>query len=135
MPLSHSTQYSTFEEVTGFNVEDLIIDLFYWFEKSIKRMACLSEYCTFCDVNYREVVKHVNTRWLNLERAVGRVLQQYDELKSYCLSEDDSSPRFQWLHAVFSTPVTEIYLLFYQSALQVGFFILAYITRPTDRVC
>ena len=111
---------TAFEEVTGFNVEDLIIDLFNWFEKSTKQKACLSEYCTFGDVNYGEVVKHVNMRWLSLERAVGRALQQYDALKSYCLSEDDSSPRFQWLHAVFSTLVTEIYLLFYQSALQVG---------------
>lgn len=37
---------------------------------------------------------------------------------SYCLSEDDSSPRFQRLRAVFSTPMTEVYLLFYQLALQ-----------------
>ena len=95
-----------------------MIDLFYWFEKSTKQKACLSEYCTFCDVNYREIVKHVNTRWLSLERAVGRVLQQYDALKSYCISEDDSTPRFQRLCAVFSTPMTEVYLLFYQSALQ-----------------
>lgn len=60
MPLSHSTQYrwksrNSFEAVTDFNVEDLVIDLFYWFEKSTKQKACLSEYATFCDVNYREV--------------------------------------------------------------------------------
>ena len=34
---------TAFEEVTGFNVEDLVIDLFYWFEKSTKRKACLSD--------------------------------------------------------------------------------------------
>jgi len=92
---------TAYEEVTGFNIEDLVIDLFYWFQKSTRRKVCLSEYCTFCDVNYREVVKHVNTRWLSLERAVGH-----------------SSPWVQRLHAVFSTPMTEVYLLFYQSALQ-----------------
>ena len=32
-------------------------------------------------------MKHVNTRWLSLERAVSRVLRQYDALKSYFLSE------------------------------------------------
>lgn len=105
MPLLHSTQYrrrsrNSFE-VTGFNVEDLVIDLFYWFEKNTKRKACLSEYATFCDVNYRNVVKHVNTRWLSLERAVGH-----------------SSPRFQQLCSVFSTPMMQVYLLFYQLALQ-----------------
>ena len=61
-----------------------MIDLFYWFEKST---ASLGDYCTFCDVDYRQVVKHVNTRWLSLERAVGCVLQQFDALKSYFLSE------------------------------------------------
>ncbi len=68
-----------------------MIDLFYWFEKSTKRKANLGEYCTFCDVVYRQIVKHVNTRWLSLERAVGRVLQQFDALKSYFLSEGSYS--------------------------------------------
>ncbi len=61
-----------------------MIDLFYWFEKSTKRKASLGEYCTFCDIGYRQIVKHVNTRWLSLERAVS---QQYDAFKSYFLSE------------------------------------------------
>ena len=115
----------------------MVIDLFYWFDKSTKRKASLAEYCTFCDTSYREIVKHVNTRWLSLERAVGRVLQQYVALRSYCLSEgtyynyycynnnisnsllDNTAPRFQRLHDLFSMPMTEIHLLFYQSALQV----------------
>ena len=70
--------------VSGFNVDDVVIDLFYWFEKSTNRMV---EYCTFCDVNYRQIVKHVNTRWLRLEQAIFRVLQQYSALKRYFLSE------------------------------------------------
>ena len=48
---------------------------------------CQAEYYTFCDLTYREIVKHANTRWLSLERDVGRVLQQYDGLKSYFCSE------------------------------------------------
>ena len=69
-----------------FNVEDLI-DLFYWFDQSTKRKATLLDYCSFCDVDYWEIVKHVNTRWPSLERAVGRALDQYDALRSYFLSE------------------------------------------------
>ena len=123
-------------QASGFSVEDLVIDIYYWFDKSTKRKSCLSEYCNFCDINYRDVVKHVSTRWLSLERAIGRVLQQYDALRSYFLSEgisimhthcsgaiivtyiDEAVPRFQRLSVVFSTPMTEIYLFFYQSALQ-----------------
>ena len=74
-------------QVSHFNVEEMVIDIYYWFDKSTKRKVNLAEYCTFCDTSYREVVKHVNTRWLSLERAVGRVLQQYAALQSYCLSE------------------------------------------------
>ena len=74
-------------KVSGFSIEDLVVDLYYWFEKSTKRKSSLSEYCSFCDVDYRKIIKHVNTRWLSLERATTRVLQQYDALKSYFLSE------------------------------------------------
>ncbi len=56
-------------KVSKFDVEEMVIDIYYWFDKSTKRKASLSEYCTFCDTSYREIVKHVNTRWLSLERA------------------------------------------------------------------
>ena len=107
-----------FYKATGFNVDDMVVDLFYWFDKSTKRKASLQRYCDFCDTTYREIVKHVNTRWLSLERAVGRVLQQYSALKSYFQSEEDSNPRFQRLQKLFVDPMTEVYLFFYHAALQ-----------------
>lgn len=66
-----------------------MIDLFYWFDRSTKRKSALSSYCTFCDLVYRDIIKHVHTRWLSLENAVNRVLLQYivRALKSYFLSE------------------------------------------------
>ena len=69
--------------MTRFNIEEMVIDIYYWFDKSTKRKANLAEYCTFCDTNYREIVKHGDS----LERAVSRVLQQYAALKSYFVSE------------------------------------------------
>ena len=107
-----------FYKATGFNVDDMVVDLFYWFDKSTKRKASLQRYCDFCDTTYREIVKHVNTRWISLERAVGRVLQQYSALKSYFQSEEDSNPRFQRLQKLFVDPMTEVYLFFYHAALQ-----------------
>ena len=73
-------------QISKFSAEDLVIDIFYWFDKSTKRKADLVEFCSFCDINYRKMIKHVNTRWLSLERAVGRVLAQFPGLKSYFLS-------------------------------------------------
>ena len=58
-----------FSEVSGFDIEEFVIDLFYWFDKSTKRKNGLQSYCTFCDQEYHKVMKHVSTRWLSLEIA------------------------------------------------------------------
>ena len=101
----------------GFDIEELCIDIFYWFEKSTKRKNGLQSYCTFCDQEYRAMMKHVTTRWLSLERAVERVLKQYESLKSYFRSENEAQPRFKRLYDLFEDPMTEVYLLFFQSIL------------------
>ena len=101
------------------DVEELVIDIFYWFDKSTKRKSSLEEYCCFCDVQYRKIVKHISTRWLSLETAVERILKVYAGLRSYFLSESCSQARFTRLHNLFSRPITEVYLLFYQSILPV----------------
>lgn len=106
---------TNFHETTGFDVEELTIDLAYWFDKSTKRKAGLEEFCVFCDVSYREIISHVSTRWLSLEKAVNRVLELYESLSSYFKSNNEPQARFKRLHSAFSKPMTEIYLLFIQS--------------------
>ena len=49
-------------KVTKFSVEEMVIDLYYWFDRSTKRKASLAEYCTFCDTGYGEIVKHASTK-------------------------------------------------------------------------
>ena len=75
-------------KVLKFDVEEMVIDIYYWFDKSTKQKVSLLEYCNFCDTSYRNIV-HVNTRWLrlSLEKAVCRILPQYAALRSYNLSE------------------------------------------------
>ena len=104
-----------FCNICGFDIEELCIDLYYWFDKSTKRKNGLQSYCVFCDQDYRSIVKHVTTRWLSLERAVERTLKQYPSLQSYFMSESESQPRFQRLQVLFADPMTEVYLLFFQS--------------------
>lgn len=108
-----------FNAVIGFDVEDLLVDIYHWFLYSTKRKCKLAEYAEFCDQEYRKILKHVSTRWLSLEKVVTRTLLQYQSLKTYFLSENDSAARFKRLHTAFSNPMTEVYLLFYQSALQI----------------
>ena len=40
-----------FLQISKFSVEDLFIDIFYWFDKSTKRKADFVELCSFCDLN------------------------------------------------------------------------------------
>ena len=61
----------------------------------------------------------MSIRWFSLEAAVGCALKIYPALKSYFLSEQDTSPCFVPLQNHFNNAVVEIYLLFYQSVLQV----------------
>ena len=105
------------QEATTFDVEDLCVDIFYWFDKSTKRKGVLKEFRDFCDTNYREVVRYISVRWLSLDKAVNRILQLYESLKSYFRSEAESQARFKRLLNLFEDPMTEVYLLFYQSVL------------------
>ena len=108
-----------FTECCAFDVEELTIDLYYWFDKSTKRKNGLRSYCIFCDQEYRAIIKHITTRWLSLETAVERTLKQFPSLTSYFKSENESQPRFKRLQKAFSDPLTEVYLLFFQSVLPV----------------
>ena len=48
-------------EMTSFDIEDLAVDVSYWFDKRTKRKAGLEEFCVLCDTTYKEVVSRVNT--------------------------------------------------------------------------
>lgn len=119
--IHNAAQYAAeaFNSVCGFDVEEFVVDIFYWFDKSTKRKNELRSYCMFCDQEYRAIIKHVSTRWLSLEIAVNRSLMQYPSLMSYFKSEDEPQQRFQRLNEVFNDPLTEVYLLFYQAVLPV----------------
>ncbi|KAK6191363.1 hypothetical protein SNE40_003074 [Patella caerulea] len=108
-----------FQSEVGFDVEDFCVDIYYWFDKSTKRKSILAEFCNFCDTEYKQVIKHVNTRWLSLERAVDRNLDLFEATKSYFKSTKESQARFKRLRNIFQDQMTEVYLLFYQSVLPV----------------
>ena len=108
---------TAFADATGFDLEDHCVDLFYWFDKSTKRKGILKEYCEFCDTDYQAVVKYVSVRWLCLERCLDRELKKYHALKSYFLSEHERDNRFKRLNESFQCPMSEIYLMFFQSAI------------------
>jgi hypothetical protein len=115
--IAASNANDAFVEICGINIEDLLIDLYYWFEKSTKRKGVLVEYMEFCDQDCMKVLKHSSTRWLSLERCVERCLKKYAGLKSYFLSKDFADARFERLHNAFEDPLTEVVLFFHHASI------------------
>jgi len=66
-------------------------------------------------LTYKDIVSHVSTRWLSLEKAINRILELYTSLESYFKSTSEPQARFKRLQEKFSNPITEVYLLFLQS--------------------
>lgn len=106
-----------FTEVSGMNIESIVVDLFYWFDKSSKRKGKLSTYFEFCDQEYQQVLKHISVRWLSLERCVDRALKKLPSLKSYFLSEHAADERFERLRDAFSNPLLEPILQFHSASI------------------
>ena len=79
--------YVKFYTRTRFDVEELLVDNIYYFDKSPKRKCELLDYCNFYDTMYRKVLKHIHTRWLSLESAVDRTFRVYPSIHSYLLTE------------------------------------------------
>ena len=70
-------------------VEDLLIDTYYYLEKSSKRKEELKEFQEFTETPVEIILKHVSTRWLSLERCVKRMLSQWPALRAYFTSHKD----------------------------------------------
>ena len=64
---------SRFELETGFDIEDMQIDVFHWLDKSSKRKNTLEEFSEFMEEEYKKIIKYVSTRQLSLESVLHNV--------------------------------------------------------------
>ena len=64
------------------SAEELLIDIYYYLEKSIKRIQDLKQCQVLCGVETHKILKHVTTRWLSLGICIKRLLEQWEPLKS-----------------------------------------------------
>lgn len=78
-------------KVLPVDVDDFLVDLFYFFNKSAKRMEEFREFQEFTGTTELKIVKHCQTRWLSLERSVKRVLVQWDALYAYFDKEAEAN--------------------------------------------
>ena len=69
--------------------DDLLVDIYYHFRNSVNRIVSLKEYAAFCCVDFKSILKHCETRWLSLRRAINHTLEMWDPLLSYFTSHVD----------------------------------------------
>ena len=70
------------------DIENVVIDVYYHFHRSSKRVEQFKNFQEFCEVEPLTILKHVSTRWLSLHTCISRILQQWDALCSYFNSHE-----------------------------------------------
>lgn len=70
-----------------YDVENLVLKVFAEFSSSAKNLQTLKDFCTFVEVEYSTILRHVPTRFLSFYPAVDKLLLNWPALKSYFLSE------------------------------------------------
>ncbi|GFS59064.1 uncharacterized protein TNCV_69591 [Trichonephila clavipes] len=70
-------------KVMPVDVENIVMKVFAKFSSSSKKREDLKECFDFFESEYREVIRHVPTRWLSLFKALDRMLSSWGPLKRY----------------------------------------------------
>jgi hypothetical protein len=75
----------------------------------------LKEFCDFVDIEYKEDLGSIKTRWLSLQPAFTSVIDVFLGLKSYFLSQKQCPV----LKILFNDPVSIVWFYFLESQLKV----------------
>ncbi|KAJ8893119.1 hypothetical protein PR048_005702 [Dryococelus australis] len=66
-----------------YSIDEILVDIFYYLEKSAKRKDKLKEFQILYDTEVRKLLKHVCPGWLSHGKFLSRMLQQWDTLANY----------------------------------------------------
>ncbi|XP_063222953.1 uncharacterized protein LOC134531219 [Bacillus rossius redtenbacheri] len=64
-------------------IEDVLVDIYYFLEKSVKRKEKLQKFQVLHGKEARKILKHICTRWLSLGKSLVRLLEQWEPLLSF----------------------------------------------------
>ena len=100
-------------EALPVDIDQLFIDVFYYFYHSSKRKQFCDLWCSLFTSEPQAILKHCPIHWLSLLRCVGRFLTWFDGLKSYFLScnEAETSKVLSIIERL-ENPLTKPLLLF-----------------------
>jgi hypothetical protein len=102
-------------------VDEILVDVYYHFRNSVKSIASLREYADFCDVEFKLILKHCETRWLSLRRSIKRAIDMWEPLLSYFTSHPDveKDGKVKFIYMNLSNPTIKLWMLFLHNTLAV----------------
>lgn len=99
-------------DALDFDIQSVILKIYNYFSVYTVRTESLKEFCEFVNVEYKQLMYHCVTRWLSIFPAVGRLIEMFEAVKSFFLSQ--SKPPVI-IRNFFENDFSEIYLLFLHS--------------------
>ena len=100
-------------------LEDVTIQIWYFFQKNLKRYRTFEDFQSFVNSKPHKLLKAGQTRWLSLEMCINRLLEQYEALLSFFRSTDERSSNVRRITSTLEKPLTKLYLMFLSNALHV----------------
>ncbi|XP_064612974.1 uncharacterized protein LOC135476774 [Liolophura sinensis] len=109
-----------------FSIDNILVDTYYYLDKSSKRQTELDSLQTLYEVNHREIIKHVPTRWLSIAGCLDRILENWDALKVYFVTEKTNlagqsttykQAKVNNLETFYRSPTNRLYCIFLKFAL------------------
>ncbi|KAK7504777.1 hypothetical protein BaRGS_00003805 [Batillaria attramentaria] len=107
------------------DVGRLLIDVYYFLERSSKRLATFKCMQVLHNLKETKILKHVSTRWLSIGNCLPRLISNWDALKDFFKSEEgaasDSSVKKKAgdLRRLFQSPTNKLYCLFLADIIKV----------------
>lgn len=105
------------------NVDQLLIDVFYYLERSSKRSANFKHAQLQQDLKNTKILKHVSTRWLSIGRCLSRLLENWEALLIFFKEEEkivipSNKNKVETLRKTFQSPTNRLYCLFLVEAIK-----------------
>ena len=103
------------------SVNDLLVDIYYHFHHSVKRIVSLKEFAEFCSTEFKHILKHCDTSWLSLRRAINCMIEMWEPLLSYFTSHGDveKQGKVRTIYKIMNKPSTKLWLCFLSNLLKV----------------
>lgn len=89
------------------NIDGIVMAIHNHFSIFTVRVGLLKDFCVFTETEFKPLLFHSKTRWLSLAPAVHRILELFEPLKSYFLS-NEKAPIV--LSIFFQDNFSELYL-------------------------